>query len=102
MFSSYYGKLLFIPFGPHLYFVWHDNKVNCILESSANEILKPVSVIKLTAMLFRRTEEEGRREVKYVKSGGYPSSLTKSSSDVFATEDMIYTTNPVELQGGGD
>lgn len=96
MLSSYYRKLQFRPFGPQLYFVWHDNKVNCILESFANEILKPVSVIKLSAMLLRRIEEEGRREAKYIKLGSYPSSLTKSSSDVSATEDVIYTTDPVE------
>lgn len=99
MLSSYYRKLQFRPFGPQLYFVWHDNKVNCILESFANEILKAVSVIKLSAMLLRRAEEEGRREVKYIKLGSYPSSLTKSSSDVSATTDVIYTTDPVEPQG---
>lgn len=97
--SSYYRKLQFRPFGTQLYFVWHDNKVNCILESFANEILKPVSVIKLSAMLLKRTEEEGRREAKYIKSGSYPSSLTKSSSDVSATKDVISTTDPVEPQG---
>lgn len=43
VFSSYYGKPWFILFGLHSYFVWHENKVNYILESFANEILKPIS-----------------------------------------------------------
>lgn len=45
----------------HSYFVWHENKVNYILESFANEILKPISEIKLTAVLFSSREGEGRR-----------------------------------------
>lgn len=73
MFSSYYGKPWFIPFGPQSYFAWHENKVNYILKSFANEILKQISVIKLTAMLFSSTEGEGRGEVQYIKLGGYPS-----------------------------
>lgn len=61
VFSSHYGKLWFILFGPHSYFVWHENKVNYILESFANEILKPISEIKFTAVLFSSREGEGRR-----------------------------------------
>lgn len=34
------------------------NRVNYILESFANEILKLISVIELNTMLFGRTEEE--------------------------------------------
>lgn len=68
MFSSYYRKLRFIPFGPQLYFARRENKVNYILENFANEILKPIPVIKLTAVLF-----SGRGEVQHIKSGGYPS-----------------------------
>lgn len=44
------------------------NRDNYILESFASEILKLISVIEFTAMLFGSTEEEGRREVKYIKS----------------------------------
>lgn len=63
VFSSQYGKPWFILFGPQSYFAQHENKANYILESFANEILKPVSVIKLTAMLFSRIEGEGRSAV---------------------------------------
>lgn len=39
------------------------NRDNYILESFANEILKLISVIEFTAVLFERTEEEGRSEI---------------------------------------
>lgn len=68
VFSSYYRKQWFIPFEPQSYFVCFKNRDNYILESFANEILKLISVIEFTAMLFGSTEEEGRREVKYIKS----------------------------------
>lgn len=45
----------------------YKNRDNYILESFANEIFKLISVIEFTAMLFGSTEEEGRREVKYIK-----------------------------------
>lgn len=62
VFSSHYGKLWFMLFGPHSYFVWHKNKVNYILESFANEILKLISEIKLvTAVLFSSRKGEMRR-----------------------------------------
>lgn len=48
VFSSYYRKPWFIPFGPQSYFAQYENKVNYILESFANEILKPASVITLS------------------------------------------------------
>lgn len=63
VFSSHYGKPLFTLLGLQLYFAWHENKVNYILEGFANEILKPVSVIKLTAMLFSSIEGGGRSAV---------------------------------------
>lgn len=42
--------------------MWHENKVNYILESFANEILKLISEIKLlTAVLFSSRKGEMRR-----------------------------------------
>lgn len=100
VFSSYYCKPWFIPFGPQFYFAQHENKVNYILESFANEILKEhlwsSSLLCFSAVL------RGKGEVQYIKPE-YLSflALQRDCYDGFEADDgIIQPPNSVKPQQG--